>query len=77
MRRYGNVLGVLLVGLASLLGVALLIRLAWNWSIPGVFGFGPIAFKHALGVVLLGLISAGALLIGRHRGGWRHTNGRF
>ncbi|CAG0950610.1 hypothetical protein BURC_02411 [Burkholderiaceae bacterium] len=77
MRRYGNVLGVLLVGLASLLGVALLIRLAWNWSIPDLFGFGAIAFRHVIGVVLLGLISAGALLIGRHRGGWRHTNGRF
>ena len=77
MRRYGNVLGVLLVGLASLLGVALLIRLAWNWSIPDLFGVGAIAFRHVIGVVLLGLISAGALLIGRHRGGWRHTNGRF
>ena len=77
MRRYGNMLGVLLAGLASLLGVALLVRLAWNCSIPDVFGFGPSGFKHALGVVLLGLISAGALLLGRHRGGWRHTDGRF
>jgi hypothetical protein len=33
-------LGVLLAGLASLLGVALLVRLAWNWSIPDVFALG-------------------------------------
>lgn len=71
MRRYGNVFGMLLVGMASLLGVALLVRLAWNWSIPDVFGLGPIAFRHALGVLLLGLISAGLLRLGRHRDGWR------
>ena len=77
MRRYGNVLGVLLVGLASLLGVALLVRMAWNWSIPDVFGFGPIAFRHALGFVLLGLISAGLLRLGRHRDCSRHFTGRW
>ncbi len=76
MRRYGNVFGVLLVGLASLLGVALLVRLAWNWSIPDVFGLGPIALRHALGVLLLGLASAGLLRLGRHRDGWRHFIGR-
>ena len=70
MRRYGNMFGVLLVGLALLLGVALLVRMAWNWSIPDLLGFGPIAFRHALGVVLLGLISAGVLRLGRHRGHW-------
>lgn len=70
MRRYGNMFGVLLTGLALLLGVALLLRMAWYWSIPDVFGFGPIAFRHALGVVLLGLISAGVLRLGRHRGHW-------
>ncbi|MDT3735273.1 MAG: hypothetical protein ROZ00_03495 [Denitratisoma sp.] len=70
MRRYGNMLGVLLTGLALLLGVALLLRMAWNWSIPDVFGFGPIAVRHALGVVLLGVISAGLLRLGRQRGHW-------
>lgn len=68
MRRYGNVLGILLVGLGTLLGLALFVRMAWNWSIPDIFGFGPIAFKHALGVVLLGLVSAGLL---------RHYSGRW
>ncbi len=69
MRRYGNAFGVLLTGLAVLLGLALLVRLSWNWSIPGVFGLGPIAFRHALGFVLLGLISAGLFRFGRHFGG--------
>ncbi len=73
MRRYGNVAGVLLVGLGLLLGVALLIRLAWHWSIPDVFGFGPIAFRHVLGFMLLGLVSAGALRLARHRDGWRRA----
>lgn len=77
MRRYGNVLGILLVGLGALLGMALLIRLMWNWSIPDVFGFGPFAFKHALGFMLLGLLSAGLLRLGRHRDGWRHFSGRW
>ncbi|MBZ0134112.1 MAG: hypothetical protein R3E40_10185 [Rhodocyclaceae bacterium] len=77
MRRYGNVLGILLVGLGSLLGAALLIRLMWNWSIPDVLGFGPIAFKHALGFMLLGLVSAGLLRLARHRDGWRHFSGRW
>ena len=76
MRRYGNMLGILLVGLGVLLGAALLIRLMWNWSIPALFGFGPIAFKYALGFVLLGLISAGLLRLGRHRDGWRYFSGR-
>lgn len=73
MRRYGNVLGILLVGLGSLLGVALMFRLMWNWSIPGVFGFGPIAFKHALGLLLIGAILAGLLRLARHRSGWRRA----
>lgn len=77
MRRYGNVLGILLVGLGSLLGVALLVRLMWNWSIPEVFGFGPIAIRHALGFLLLGLLSAGLLRLARHRDGWRHFSGRW
>ena len=77
MRRYGNVLGMLLMGLGLLLGVAMLIRLAWNWSIPELFGFGPIAFKHALGFMLLCLISAALLRLGRHRDGWRHFSGRW
>jgi hypothetical protein len=51
--------------------------MAWNWSISDVFGFGPIAFRHALGFVLLGLISAGLLRLGRHRDGWRHFTGRW
>lgn len=68
MRRYGNVLGILLAALGTMLGLALMLRLAWNWSIPDVFGFGPIAFKHALGMLLLGLISAGLL---------RHFSGRW
>lgn len=76
MRRYGNVLGLLLAALGALLGAALLVRMTWNWSIPGVFGFGPIAFKHALGFLLLGLVSVG-LLLGRHRDGWRHFTGRW
>ncbi len=77
MLRYGNALGVLLVGLALMLGVALLVRMAWNWSIPDVFGLGPIALRHALGVLLLGLVSAGLLRLGRHRDGWRHITGRW
>jgi|CXWK01.1.fsa_nt_gi hypothetical protein len=77
MRRYGNVVGVLLVGLGLLLGVALFLRLAWHWSIPDVFGFGPIAFRHALGFMLLGLIPAGLLRLARHRDGWRHFSGRW
>lgn len=76
MRRYGNVLGLMLVALGTLLGLALFARLAWNWSIPDVFGIGPIAFKHALGVVLLGLISAGLLRLVRHHDGWRRFTGR-
>lgn len=77
MRRYGNVFGVLLMGLGLLLGVALLVRMAWDWSIPDVFGLGPIAFRHALGVLLLGLVSVGLLRFGRHRDGWRHFTGRW
>jgi hypothetical protein len=42
-----------------------------------VFGLGPIAFRHALGVLLLGLVSAGLLRLGRHRDGWRHITGRW
>lgn len=67
MRRYGNVIGILLAGLALLLGVALLLRQAWDWSIPGVFGFGPIAFRHVLGLILLGVVSLGLLRFGRQR----------
>jgi hypothetical protein len=74
MRRYGNLFGVLLVALAALLGAALLVLMSWNWSIPDVFGFGPIAFRHALGFALLGLISAGLLRLGRHR---RRHHGRW
>lgn len=68
MRRYGNVFGVLLAGLAALLGAALMLRLAWNWALPDVFGFGPILFRHVLGIVLLGLAAAGLAGLGRHRG---------
>jgi hypothetical protein len=74
MRRYGNVMGILLAGLATLLGAALMMRLAWNWALPDVFGFGPILFRHVLGVALLGLVAAGLLGLGRHRGNrfiWR------
>ncbi|MEZ5613627.1 MAG: hypothetical protein R3E35_00270 [Rhodocyclaceae bacterium] len=67
MRRYGNLLGVLLTGLALMLGVALLVRMAWHWSIPDVFGLGPVAFRHLLGLVLLGAVSAGLLRLGRQR----------
>ena len=68
MRRYGNVLGILLVALGSLLGLALMVRLAWNWSIPGVFGFGPILLRHVLGVALFGLAAVGLASLLRRRG---------
>lgn len=76
MRRYGNVLGMLLVALGSLLGLALVVRMAWNWALPEVFGIGPILFRHVLGVLVLGLVSAGLLSLYRHREGWRHFNWR-
>lgn len=77
MRRYGNVLGLLLAALGALLGAALLVRMAWDWSIPGVFGIGPIAFKHVLGLLLLSAVSAGLFRLGRHRDGWRLFTGRW
>ncbi len=77
MRRYGNVMGLLLAAVGALLGAALLVRMAWDWSIPGVFGLGPFAFKHVLGLVLLSLLAAGLLRLGRHRDGWRHFTGRW
>lgn len=67
MRRYGNVVGILLAGLAGLLGAAMMLRMAWNWTLPDVFGFGPIPFRHVLGVVLLGLLMVGLVGIGRQR----------
>lgn len=77
MRRYGNVFGILLAALGTLLGLALMVRLAWNWAIPDVFGLGPIALRHVLGFLLLGLVSAGLLQLGRHRDGWRNFTGRW
>jgi hypothetical protein len=74
MRRYGNMVGMLLAGLAALLGAALLLRLAWNWMLPEVFGFGPILLRHVLGVALVGLVAAGLAGLLRQRGNrfiWR------
>lgn len=74
MRRYGNVMGILLAGLATLLGAALMMRLAWNWALPDMFGFGPILLRHVLGVALFGLAAAGLASLLRHRGNrfiWR------
>lgn len=76
MRRYGNMLGVLMAGLALLLGAALMLRMAWNWTLPDLFGFGPILFRHVLGWVLLGLISAVLLAVCRHRESGRLFNWR-
>ncbi len=72
MRRYGNMFGMLLSGLAVLLGLALLVRLAWHWSIPNLFGLGPVPFRQVLGLLLLGAVSAGLMRLSRHRGRWRH-----
>ena len=67
MRRYGNMLGVPLVGLALLLGAGIVVRQVWDWTIPGVLGLGPLPFKHLLGLLLLGLAAAGLLHLGRQR----------
>lgn len=74
MRRYGNVMGILLAGLGALLGAALVLRMAWHWALPDVFGFGPILLRHVLGVALFGLAAAGLAVLLRHRGNrfiWR------
>ena len=43
---------------------------------PDLFGFGPILFRHVLGWVLLGLISAALLAACRHRESGRLFNWR-
>jgi len=68
MRRYGNVMGILLAALGTLLGAALMLRLVWNWALPDVFGIGPILLRHVLGVALFGLAAAGLASLVRHRG---------
>jgi len=69
---------------AILLGMALLVfvggevvRLLWNWLLPSLFGWPPIAFWQALGLLALCRILFGGFGIhGRHRPG-RGFRGRM
>ncbi len=76
MRRYGNLLGVLLTGLAVLLAAVLMLRQAWDWTLPRLFGFGPFAFRHLLAILALAVLVAGLQRLARQRGAWRRLGGR-
>jgi len=63
----------------AVLGVALfvfvggeIVRLLWNWLVPDLFGWRPITFWQALGLLVLCRILFGGL--GRHGGGPRMTS---
>ena len=49
------------------------VMLLWNWLMPALFGWHPIGFWQALGILVLSKILFGGFH-GRHGGGtrWRH-----
>lgn len=52
------------------------VKLLWNWLMPSLFGWQPISFAKALGILVLSKILFGGFRGGggRHgmHGGWRH-----
>jgi len=75
MRRYWFARGLrlLLVGAAAVAVFGLVVMTLWNWLVPDLFGWRPIGFGQALGLLILT-----RLLFGGFRGGpghrlrWRH-----
>lgn len=50
---------------------AVVVKLLWNWLMPGIFGLGTITFMQAFGLILLA-----RLLVGGWHSGYRHDNHR-
>ena len=65
---------------AAILGIVVfsfiggqVVRLLWNWLVPPIFGWSPITFWQALGLLALSRILFG----GRGGRGWHRSHSRF
>lgn len=48
-----------------------LVQVLWNWLLPDLFGWRPVTFWQALGLLMLSRILFGGIG-GRRGGGWKH-----
>ncbi len=56
----GRVARGVIIGLAFILVFGVLVRLLWNWLMPGVFGLSGITYGQAVGLIVLARIIFGA-----------------
>ncbi len=71
-RIAGRVVRGIVAGLVFALVFGIIVRLLWNWLMPGVFGLRELTYGQAIGMVVLAHILFGAK--GLHHG-MRHGHG--
>ncbi len=59
-RTAGRVVRGLVIGLAFVLVFGIIVRLLWNWLMPGLFGLREITYGQAVGIIVLARIIFGA-----------------
>ena len=73
MRKYRVLKGVKIVAVVAL-GIGLfgfVVERLWNWLVPSIFGWKPITFVQALGLLVLSKILFGGLHRHGGRRGWK------
>ena len=71
--RFMKFLGVAVLGLCGLAAFGWVVEHLWNWLVPGIFGWRPVTYVQALGLLVLSKLLFGGFH--RHGGGRRGGGG--
>ena len=76
VRKLAVIAPMAIVGILVFIAIGgTVVMLLWNWLLPALFGFHPLTFWQAIGILALSRILVGGH--GLHRSGFRRRWGRW